>query len=183
MKPSAIINNIFASERLNFIFYAILLFILGCAFGIYFEKNCEYFLHYFITIFGFLIMVWSLDSKSSRSIFYLLLIIFILGIFYSKFYIKYFAKNEIFAQKLYIKGEGKIVDLKEFYNPVNRHFGINISLENLTINKLNFQNNKIDKASNKKVKTHKKIKKKKKKVKKKLKKSDMKYPNMARGIR
>lgn len=171
MKPTAIITNIFASERLNFIFYAILLFILGCAFGIYFEKNCEYFLQFFIIIFGFLIMVWSFDSKSTRSVFYLVQIIFILGIFYSKFYIKHFAKNEIFEQKIYVKGEGKIVDLKEFYNPVNRHFGINISLDNLTINKLGFQNNKIDKASNKKVKVLKKIKKKKKKVKKKSKKS------------
>jgi competence protein ComEC len=168
MKPTAIITNIFASERLNFIFYAILLFVLGCAFGVYFEKNCEYFLQFFVIIFGFLILVLSLDYKSSRAVFYLTLIIFILGIFYSKFYIKYFAKNEIFTQKIYIKGEGKIIDLKEFYNPVNRNFGINILLENLTINKLGFQNNKIDKVSDKKVK---KLKKKKKKIKKKSKKS------------
>ena len=168
MKPTAIIANIFASERLNFIFYAVLLFILGCAFGVYFEKNCEYFLQFFIVIFGFLILVLSLDYKSSRAVFYLTLIIFISGIFYSKFYVKYFAKNEIFTQKIYIKGEGKIIDLKEFYNPVNRNFGINISLDNLTISKLNFQNNKIDKASDKKVK---KVKKKKKKIKKKSKKT------------
>ena len=116
MKPTAIIADIFASERLNFIFYAILLFILGCAFGVYFEKNCEYFLQFFVIIFGFLILVLSLDYKSSRAVFYLTLIIFILGIFYSKFYIKYFAKNEVFTQKIYIKGEGKIIDLKEFYN-------------------------------------------------------------------
>jgi hypothetical protein len=116
-------------------------------------------------------LIWILDFKSSRAIFYLALIIFILGIFYSKFYIKHFAKNEIFEQKIYIKGEGKIVDLKEFYNPVTHYFGVNIALDNLTINKLSFQNKKIDKAKNIKVK---KVKKKKKKVKKKSKKSSEK---------
>ncbi len=168
MKPTLIITNIFASERLNFIFYAILLFVLGCAFYIYFEKNCDYFLQFFIVIFGALILLWSLNFKSSRAVFYLALIIFILGIFYSRFYVKYFAKNEIFTQKIYVKGVGKIVDLKEFYNPVNHNFGVNILLNNLTINKLNFQNNKIDKTSTKKVK---KTKKKKKEIKKKSKKS------------
>ena len=168
MKPTLIITNIFASERLNFIFYAILLFVLGCAFYIYFEKNCDYFFQFFIVIFGALILLWSLNFKSSRAIFYLALIIFILGIFYSRFYVKYFAKNEIFAQKIYIKGIGKIIDLKEFYNPVNHNFGVNILLNNLTVNKLNFQNNKIDKASAKKVK---KTKKEKKEIKKKSKKS------------
>ena len=168
MKPILTIKNIFDSERLNFIFYAVLLFVLGCAFYIYFEKNCEYYSQYFIAILSFLILICILDFKSSRSVFYLALIIFILGIFYSKFYIKYFAKNEVFEQKLYIKGEGKIVGLKEFYNPVTHYAGVNISLDNLTINKLSFQNKKIDKVSNKKTK---KIKKKKKKVKKKSKKS------------
>lgn len=167
MKPISIIKNIFDSERLNFIFYAVLLFVLGCAFYIYFEKNCEYYSQYFIAILSFLILIWILDFKSLRAIFYLALIIFILGIFYSKFYIKYFAKNEVFEQKIYIKGEGKIVDLKEFYNPVTHYVGVNILLDNLTINKLNFQNNKIDKVKNKKAK---KIKKKKKEVKKKSKK-------------
>ena len=171
MKPISIIKNIFDSERLNFIFYAVLLFVLGCAFYIYFEKNCEYYSQYFIAILSFLILIWILDFKSSRAIFYLALIIFILGIFYSKFYIKHFAKNEVFEQKIYIKGEGKIVGLKEFYNPVTHYVGVNISLDNLTINKLSFQSNKIDKVKNKKVK---KIKKKKKKVKKKSKKSSQK---------
>lgn len=168
MKPTLIIKNIFDSERLNFIFYAILLFILGCAFGIYFEKNCEYFLQFFTIILGFLILIWSLDYKSSRAVFYGILIIFILGIFYSKFYINHFAKNEIFEQKIYVKGVGKIVGLKEFYNPVNHNYGVNILLNNLTINKLNFQNNKIDKSNNTKVK---KVKKKKKKINKKSKKT------------
>ena len=104
MKPISIIKNIFDSERLNFIFYAVLLFVLGCAFYIYFEKNCEFYSQYFIAILSFLILIWILDFKSSRAIFYLALIIFILGIFYSKFYIKHFAKNEVFEQKLYIKG-------------------------------------------------------------------------------
>ena len=171
MKPISIIKNIFDSERLNFIFYAVLLFVLGCAFYIYFEKNCEYYSQYFIAILSFLILIWILDFKSSRAIFYLALIIFILGIFYSKFYIKHFAKNEVFEQKLYIKGEGKIVGLKEFYNPVTHYVGVNISLDNLTINKLSFQNKKIDKISNKKAK---KIKKKKKKIKKKSKKTSEK---------
>ena len=171
MKPISIIKNIFDSERLNFIFYAVLLFVLGCAFYIYFERNCEYYSQYFIAILSFLILIWILDFKSSRAIFYLALIIFILGIFYSKFYIKHFAKNEVFEQKIYIKGEGKIVGLKEFYNPVTHYVGVNISLDNLTINKLSFQSNKIDKVKNKKVK---KIKKKKKKVKKKSKKSSQK---------
>lgn len=165
MKPTLIITNIFASERLNFIFYAILLFVLGCAFYIYFEKNCDYFLQFFIVIFGALILLWSLNFKSSRAIFYLALIIFILGIFYSRFYVKYFAKNEIFAQKIYVKGVGKIVDLKEFYNPVNHNFGVNILLNNLTISKLNFQNKKAN------VKKVKKVKNKKKEIKKKSKKS------------
>ena len=164
MKPASIITNTFAFERLNFIFYAILLFVLGSAFYIYFEKNCDYFFQFFVIIFGFLILVLSLDYKSSRAFFYLILIIFISGIFYSNFYVKHFAKNEIFEQKLYIKGEGKIVDLKEFYNPINGNFGQNILLENLTISKLNFQNKKVDKASNRKVK---KVKKSKKKTKKK----------------
>jgi len=163
MKPTSIIKNILTSERLNFIFYAILLFVLGNAFYIYFEENCDYFLQFFVVIFGFLILVWSLDFKSSRAFFYLALIIFILGIFYSKFYVNYFAKNEVFSQKLYIKGRGKIVDLKEFYNPINGNFGQNILLENLTISKLNFQNKKVDKASNRKVKKAKKSKKKTKK--------------------
>ena len=171
MKPISIIKNIFDSERLNFIFYAVLLFVLGCAFYIYFEKNCEFYSQYFIAILSFLILIWILDFKSSRAIFYLALIIFILGIFYSKFYIKHFAKNEVFEQKLYIKGEGKIVGLKEFYNPVTHYVGVNISLDNLTINKLSFQSNKIDKVKNKKVK---KNEKKKKKVKKKSKKSSEK---------
>ena len=171
MKPISIIKNIFDSERLNFIFYAVLLFVLGCAFYIYFERNCEYYSQYFIAILSFLILIWILDFKSLRTIFYLALIIFILGIFYSKFYIKHFAKNEVFEQKLYIKGEGKIVGLKEFYNPVTHYVGVNISLDNLTINKLSFQNNKIDKVKNKKAK---KIKKKKKKIKKKSKKSSEK---------
>jgi hypothetical protein len=48
---------------------------------------------------GFLILIWSLDYKSTRAVYYAIFIIFILGIFYSKFYINHFAKNEIFEQK------------------------------------------------------------------------------------
>jgi hypothetical protein len=72
------------------------------------------------------------------------------------------------GSRYFLLEETKLRDLKEFYNPATQYVGVNIALDNLTINKLSFQNKKIDKAKNTKVK---KVKKKKKKVKKKSKKS------------
>lgn len=171
MRPFSYLSSIINSERTNLIFFFILSFVAGCSFYIFFSLNCDFYLSLLLIIFGAILILYSLDYKSFRGLIYLLWLIFLVGIFYGKFFVTNFTKNTHFSQKLYIKGSGKIIATKDFYNPVNKKFGINVIIETNSITKLKFndnQKNLIQNKSKAKKKTTKNLyKKKNKKIKKK----------------
>ena len=178
------VTEFFSCERDNILYYIILAIVGGGCFYCCFSLGCDYFLPLIVMVLGVVIILYSITIENSYSYIYLIIIFFIGGIFYGKFYIYHNAKNTYYDKKLYIKGQGKVVALKPFYNSANKSFGVNLILTDLEITKLDdfsksakIHNKKNQLKKNKKKLNQKAPKKssKKKLSKKKLKKKNQKF--------
>lgn len=164
---------IFQQEFRNYFLYAILIFIAGTSYYLYYHPNCEKYFSVIILIFIFTVIFYFLSFLIIENILFLALIIFILGIFYGKIYFNFFIKDKYYENKFYINSTAKIIDIKPFYNSQTRLVGANILVKNLALKKLEF-------TKNKKIKKPKK-KKSKKKIVKTIKKAPKKTINKARN--
>jgi ComEC/Rec2-related protein len=134
-------------------------FSCGCIFYSKFNNN---FLDAIFIFIGFAIIASILFLKNiftKKSLIYLFILSFLLGSFYNLLYDKIFLNYAKINEKIYVKSEGKIVEIKKFYNPINHQFGANLLIADPVISKID-STDKIYSKSSKKVK--KKISKKKK---------------------
>lgn len=175
MQTQSQLDEAIYRESKNFFFYAIIIFIYGIIFALNYSENCRYYLSLLLISFGILIILFSSDANSFRSYLYLALAIFIVGIFLVIIYQEKNLKKTYFDHKIYVKGQGKILAIKQFYNPVTKGFGNNFIINVQNISRYEFQaKSKIVKKTKVKKFQKNKVKKKNKKITKKSSKSPKK---------
>jgi len=171
MQTQSRLATVIHRELKNFFLFAIIIFVYGAIFAINFSESCRYYLPLLSIFFGILIILFSTDHDSARYYIYCSLAIFIAGIFLVIFYQEKNLKKTYFNHKIYVKGQGKITAVRQFYNPITKSFGNNLIIEIKNISKYEFsaKKNSIKKVSKKKIT---------KKLKKKIKKTRLKKPTV-----
>ena len=165
-------------------------FSCGC---IFYSKFTNNFISEIFIFIAFLVIASILFLKNiftKKSLIYLFILSFLLGSFYNLFYDKIFLNYTKISEKIYVKSEGKIVEIKKFYNPINHQYGANLLIANPVISRID-STDKIYSKSSKKIKkkiskkkkagkkTKKDIKKKTKKTHKKIKKTIDKFDKIS----
>ncbi|MBU6339577.1 MAG: ComEC/Rec2 family competence protein [Rickettsiales bacterium] len=139
---------------------------IGIILSLFFSYN-QQLIFFAISLLFFSILFFYFDRFSYRCFIYALLGFVIFGFLWAAFYHKNFISSRQLSGKVYADVKGKVIDVREFENPINHKKGFNLLIEEPVLYKSEFKN------SNKKT-VKKTIIKKKKKPKKKPQKKEKK---------
>ncbi len=174
----------------NSILWLAFFFSCGCIFYSKFNTNFHDAIYIFIGFAIISCILFFYNIFKNKSLIYLFILSFLLGSFYNLFYDEIFLNYTKINEKIYVRSEGKIVEIKKFYNPINHQYGANLLIANPIISKID-STDKISNKSSKKIKkkiTNKKkkgkkiqdgVKKKTKKIRKKIKKTIDKFDKIS----
>lgn len=114
------------------------IFALGCIFYLkfpdVFHNNIKIFVIYFVSCF----VLFFYNFFRSKYLIYLFIGSFLSGIFYNFIYDKIFLNYQVINFKSYLKTSGVIKEIKPFYNPINKLWGVSLLIKDPVLEKINF---------------------------------------------